>query len=53
MPKQDGVAACGYSVDPLPDTKVLMLTAFTEEDAVIVAVVTGVTSYDQRYSGGR
>lgn len=53
MPKQDGVAACGYSVDLLPNTKVLILTVSTDEDAVIVAVATGVTGYDQRYSGGR
>ena len=51
MPKKDGVEACRDIVDLLPDTKVLMLTASTEEDAVIEAVAAGATGYVQKYSG--
>ena len=51
MPKKDGVDACREIMDLLPDTKVLMLTASTEEDAVVEAVAAGATGYLQKYSG--
>ncbi len=51
MPKKDGVEACRDILDLLPDTKVLMLTASSEEDAVIEAVAAGATGYLQKYSG--
>ena len=41
MPKKDGVEACRDILDRLPKTKVLMLTASTEDDAVIEAVAAG------------
>ena len=50
MPEKDGVEACRDILDLLPDTKVLMLTASTEEDAVIEAVAAGATGYVQKYS---
>ena len=51
MPKKDGVEACRDILDLLPDTKVLMLTASTEEDAVIEAIATGASGFIQKYSG--
>ena len=52
MPKRDGVEACRDILDMLPDTKVVMLTASTEEDAVIEAIAAGATGFVQKYSGG-
>ena len=51
MPNKDGVDACREIMELLPDTKVLMLTASTEEDAVVEAVAAGATGYLQKYSG--
>ena len=50
MPKKDGVEACRDILDMLPDTKVLMLTASTEEDAVIEAIAAGAMGFVQKYS---
>ena len=51
MPKKDGVDACREVMEALPDTKVLILTAATNEDAVIEAVAAGATGYLQKFSG--
>ena len=51
MPDKDGIDACREILDLLPDTKVVMLTASTEEDAVIQAVAAGATGFVQKYSG--
>ena len=51
MPKKDGVEACRDILDLLPDTKVLMLTASTEDDAVVEAVAAGAMGFVQKYSG--
>ena len=51
MPKMDGVEACRDILDLLPDTKVVMLTASTEEDAAIEAIAAGATGFVQKYSG--
>ena len=45
MPGMDGVAACREIVESLPDTRVLMLTASTEDEAVIAAVAAGATGF--------
>ena len=51
MPNKDGVEACREIMDAAPDIRVVMLTASTEEDAVIEAVAAGATGYLQKVSG--
>ena len=51
MPNKDGVDACREILDLLPDTRVLMLTASTAEDAVVEAIAAGATGYLQKYTG--
>ena len=51
MPGKDGVEACREIMDSAPDTRVIMLTASTEEDAVIEALAAGATGYLQKTSG--
>ena len=51
MPHKDGIEACREIMDLLPDTKVLMLTASTVENAVVAAVAAGATGYLQKSSG--
>ena len=50
MPRKDGVDACREIMELLPETRVLMLTASTEEDAVIEAVAAGAAGYLEKYS---
>ena len=51
MPGKDGVEACREIMESAPGTRVVMLTASTEEDAVIEAVAAGATGYLQKLSG--
>ena len=51
MPHKDGVDACREIMEMLPDTRVLMLTASTTEDAVVEAIAAGATGYLQKDSG--
>ena len=51
MPNKDGVDACREIMELLPDTRVLMLTASTTEDAVVEAIAAGATGYLQKDSG--
>ena len=51
MPHMDGVDACREIMELLPDTRVLMLTASTTEDAVVEAIAAGATGYLQKDSG--
>ena len=50
MPVMDGIEACRKITDRLPDTKVLMLTASNEKDAIVQSVGAGATGYLQKYS---
>ena len=50
MPGKDGIDACREIMEILPDTRVLMLTASAEPDAVIEAVAAGATGYLLKYS---
>ena len=51
MPKKDGVEACREIMESAPGVRVVMLTASTEENAVIEAVAAGATGYLQKLSG--
>ena len=51
MPKKDGVEACRAIMESAPETRILMLTASTEEDAVVEAVAAGATGYLQKETG--
>lgn len=51
MPRKDGVEACRELMEFAPETRVIMLTASTEEDAVVEAVAAGATGYLQKDTG--
>ena len=51
MPKKDGVEACREIMASAPVTRVVMLTASSEEDAVIEAVAAGATGYLLKETG--
>ena len=50
MPGKDGIEACREIMYRLPDVRVMILTASTEEDAVVEAIAAGATGYLQKYS---
>ena len=50
MPNKDGIDACREIIELLPDTRVLILTASNDEDAVVHAVAAGAAGYLDKYS---
>ena len=48
MPRKDGVEACREIMESAPETRVVMLTASTEVDAIVEAVAVGATGYLQK-----
>jgi DNA-binding NarL/FixJ family response regulator len=51
MPVMDGIDACREITELLPGTRVLMLTASNEQDAIVRSIAAGATGYLQKYSG--
>ena len=51
MPVMDGIEACREITELLPGTRVLMLTASNEQDAIVRSIAAGATGYLQKYSG--
>ena len=51
MPVMDGIEACRQITDSSPDTRVLMLTASSEQDAIVKSIAAGATGYLEKYSG--
>ncbi|MCY4615921.1 MAG: response regulator transcription factor [Chloroflexi bacterium] len=51
MPNEGGVEACREIMAALPETRVLVLTASTADDAVIDALRAGATGFLQKFSG--
>lgn len=50
MPGKDGIETCRELMTLLPDTRVLMLTAATQRDAVVNAIAAGATGYVEKYA---
>ena len=51
MPVKNGIDACREITETLPATRVLILTAAPEEDAILEALTAGAVGYLQKYSG--
>ena len=51
MPLKDGIEACREITDILPETRVLMFTASSEEEAVVESFAAGAVGYLEKYSG--
>ena len=53
MPGKDGIDACREIMEVAPDSRVLMLTASNEDEAVIDAISAGATGYLRKLSGSQ
>ena len=51
MPNKNGIDACREIVEAAPETRVLVLTASTDEGTVIDAIAAGATGYLQKFTG--
>ena len=45
MPRMDGIAACRIIRETLPDTRVVMLTSFSDQEAVMAAIMADASGY--------
>ena len=45
MPGTDGIEACRRLREELPETRVVMLTSYSDEDAVIASIMAGAAGY--------
>ena len=45
MPGTDGIQACRMIKDAFPDTKVVMLTSYSDEEAVMASIMAGASGY--------
>ena len=53
MPELGGVEACREIRSRLPDTKVLMLTSYADEEAVLASILAGASGYLLKDTTGR
>ncbi|CAI8041322.1 Transcriptional regulatory protein LiaR [Geodia barretti] len=51
MPVKNGIDSCREIMDELPNTRVLVLTMSTEQDAVVDSLAAGATGYLQKVCG--
>ena len=51
MPGKNGIDASREITEALPDTRILILTASTQDDAVMEAVAAGATGFLQKHTG--
>ena len=50
LPGKDGIETCRELVARRPETRVMMLTAATQQDAVIDAIAAGATGYVEKFA---
>ncbi len=51
MPDMDGIEACRAIREALPDSRVVMLTSYTDEDAVMASIMAGACGYLLKNTG--
>ena len=51
MPGMDGIQACRMIRDRLPETRVVMLTSYSDEDAVFASIMAGAAGYLLKNTG--
>ena len=51
MPEMDGIEACRAIRESLPDTRVVMLTSYTDDDAVMSSIMAGACGYLLKNTG--
>ena len=51
MPLKDGIDACREIMNTVPETRVLVLTASTNDNTVVDAIAAGATGYLQKFTG--